>query len=349
MRTQGSARRSRATWSPRRVSSFSRASSWRRCAVQSSSETTGWSAVLAETVAVFIACSLAGRAVVVRGWSWAACSLGRREAPPSRRLARRVGSGGSGRLLAAASGRPLLRPAHGAHLAAASAAAIEQAGAIGLEPADAGAGGHLQALEHRAVGRVDVAQLALVAFPGAVPQLAVDPGHARDEAVGGDGAQDGAGGRVDLVDAAVAVLADPQAALGPGQARVAAAARRGDRAQHAAAGGVDLGDALLGDLPEVLAVERGAGVARLLDAADRRAAGRVEGQQRRAGGGPDVVAVVGDAGHVLHALERVLAHDLGGAAGDAGLAGGHGRILSAPPWRVGMDSTQTAGRRGVTR
>jgi len=67
MRTQGSARRSRATWSPSRVSSFSRASSSRRRAIQSSSETTAWPAaevVAEEAVAVFIVCSLARRAVV---------------------------------------------------------------------------------------------------------------------------------------------------------------------------------------------------------------------------------------------------------------------------------------------
>ena len=60
----------------------------------------------------------------------------------------------------------------------------------------------------------------VVAFPRAMPQLALDPRHAGHEAVRFDGAGHGAGGRVDLADLAVAVLADPQAALGPGQARV---------------------------------------------------------------------------------------------------------------------------------
>jgi hypothetical protein len=53
-------------------------------------------------------------------------------------------------------------------------------------------------------------QLALVAFPCAVPQRAVDPGDARDEAVGFDGAKDRAGFRVDLMDLALAIVADPQ-------------------------------------------------------------------------------------------------------------------------------------------
>ena len=117
------------------------------------------------------------------------------------------------------------RTAHGADLAARAAAAIEEVGAVGLEAADAGAARHLQPLEHGAALRVDAADVALVAFPGAVPQLAVDPGHAGDEAVGLDGAQDGAGLGIDLVDLAIAVLPDPQAALGPGEARVAAAGR----------------------------------------------------------------------------------------------------------------------------
>ena len=94
-----------------------------------------------------------------------------------------------------------------------------------------------------------------------MPQLAVDPGHAGDEAVGLDGAQDGAGVGIDLVDLAIAVLPHPQAALGPRQARVAAAAGRGDRRHDGAGGGIDLVDARFGDLVEVRAVERGAGVA----------------------------------------------------------------------------------------
>ena len=46
MRTHGSARRSRAIWSRRRVSSFSRASSVLRSATHSSLDTTGWFSVL---------------------------------------------------------------------------------------------------------------------------------------------------------------------------------------------------------------------------------------------------------------------------------------------------------------
>ena len=51
-------------------------------------------------------------------------------------------------------------------------------------------GRHREPLEHRAALGVDVAQLALVAFPRAVPQLAVDEAHAGHEAVRFDRAQD---------------------------------------------------------------------------------------------------------------------------------------------------------------
>src|SRR6187551_237265 len=151
--------------------------------------------------------------------------------------------------------------AHGADLAALAAACIEEVGAVGLEPAHAGACGHLESIEHGAALGIDATDLAGVAFPRAVPQLAVDPGHAGHEAVRFDRAQHGTRRRVDAVDPAAAVLADPEAPLGPGEARVAAAAGCGNRGDDVAAGGIDLVDARLGDLPEVLAVERGAGVA----------------------------------------------------------------------------------------
>jgi len=64
-------------------------------------------------------------------------------------------------------------------------------------------------LEHGAALRVDSADLALVAFPGAVPQLAVDPGHAGDEAVGLDGAHNGRPSGDRSVDLAIAGTAPP--------------------------------------------------------------------------------------------------------------------------------------------
>ncbi len=225
MRTHGSARRSRAIWSRRRVSSFSRAS--KRLALGEPSVPRHDGMVPGGHFDAVFLCSV---------------SDGARRGP--------------------------FRSA---------AAAIEEVGAVGLEPADAGAARHLEPLEHGAALRVDAADLALVAFPGAVPQLAVDPGHAGDEAVGLDGANDRAGLGIDLVDLAIAVLPDPQAALGPGEPRVAAVAGRRDRRHHVAGGGIDLVDARLGDLIEVLAVEGGAGVAGALERARGLAARGIEG------------------------------------------------------------------------
>src|SRR6516225_10763694 len=92
------------------------------------------------------------------------------------------------------------RPADGSHLAAASAAAKELIAAIGFEPRYGDAARHLDPLQHLSGLRIDAPQVALVAFPGPVPHLAIDPGHAGDEAVGFDGAKDRSGLGIDLVD-----------------------------------------------------------------------------------------------------------------------------------------------------
>ena len=62
------------------------------------------------------------------------------------------------------------------------------------------------------------AQLAFVAFPRGVPQLAVDPGHAGDEAVGLDGPLDRTRGRIDADELA--------GRAGPGRRRISSAHRR---------------------------------------------------------------------------------------------------------------------------
>src|SRR5262249_51863651 len=121
----------------------------------------------------------------------------------------------------------LPRPADRPDLAAVAAAAEEAVGAVALQAGDERPGGHLQPLQQLAGLRIDSPHVAGLALPGAVPQLAVDPGDAGDETVGGQGAQDGPGLRVDLVDLALAVLADPQRPLRPGHAGIAAAARGG--------------------------------------------------------------------------------------------------------------------------
>src|SRR5262249_226727 len=99
----------------------------------------------------------------------------------------------------------LLWTPYGADLSARSASAIKKIRAVGFEAADEGALRHRETLEHCAILGVDAPDVAFVAFPGAVPQLAFDPGHAGDEAIGLDGAPDRASVRIDLVDFPIAV------------------------------------------------------------------------------------------------------------------------------------------------
>src|ERR1051326_613732 len=157
--------------------------------------------------------------------------------------------------------RPSPRPPPHAPLAAGSAAAEEPIAAVGLEPRDAHVRRHLEPLQDLAAARIDPPQVALVAFPGAVPELAVDPGDAGDEAIGLDGAQDRPRLGIELIDLPVAHLPDPERPFGPCEPR-AAARRCRDRAEHAAGGRVDLLDAIVGDLKQMPPVERGAGARR---------------------------------------------------------------------------------------
>src|SRR5262249_58588773 len=136
-------------------------------------------------------------------------------------------------------------PAATPHGAAPSASAEEQIAAIGLEPRDAHASRHLKRLQHFSRSRVDSPELALVAFPGAVPHLAVDPGDPGDEAVGVDRAKDGAGLGIDLIDLPLTIVSHPERAFGPRHSRITAAAGRRDRGEHPAGLRIDLLDAIL--------------------------------------------------------------------------------------------------------
>ncbi len=182
--------------------------------------------------------------------------------------------------------------------------------------------------------RVDTTQLALVAFPGAVPQLAFDPGHASDEAIGFDRPQYFTAVWIDAVDLAVAVLPDPQHAFGPGQPRIATFAGRGDRVQELTRLGVQLLDHAGGDLKQVPAIEGSAGVGRDRQAAPHLARHWLERLQVSAGRQPHQRAVERDTGHVVSVGKRpVFAHDLGfGHARLGSLA--HGLLL---PQRAGRD------------
>src|SRR5215207_8988492 len=64
-----------------------------------------------------------------------------------------------------------LGPAYCPYLPAASASAEELIAAIGLEPRHTYSGRHLEPLQDLSRSRVDSPQIALVAFPSAVPEL----------------------------------------------------------------------------------------------------------------------------------------------------------------------------------
>src|SRR5277367_5765367 len=102
-------------------------------------------------------------------------------------VARRVGLG-----LGAATGPgDSPGPADSSHLPAASSPAKELIAAIGLEARHAHSRRHLKALQDLPCSRIDPHQIALLTFPGGMPELTVDPRNACDEAVGLDGAKSG--------------------------------------------------------------------------------------------------------------------------------------------------------------
>ena len=185
------------------------------------------------------------------------------------------------------------------HLPAPSSSAEEQIAAIGLEPRNTHSRWHLQPLQDFSRSRFDSPQIALVAFPGAVPELAVDPGDAGDEAVGLDRAENRPCLGIDLMDLPIAILSHPERPFGPRESRVTATAGCRDRGEHTAGRGIDLLDAIFGELKQVLAVESRSCMRGDIDRAQRLPARRIEGLQRVSGCKPDVLAVVGDAMHVV--------------------------------------------------
>ena len=156
-----------------------------------------------------------GDSVVIGTTDWAIRATAAIQLAHHRLLARGV-AGISG----AAAGRlGSPGPADGPHRPAASASAEEPVAAIGFEPRHARPGRHLEPLQDLSGSRIDPPQIALVPFPGAVPELAVDPGHPGDEAVGFDGAQNRPCLGIDLMDLAVPVLPHPERPFGPGEPR----------------------------------------------------------------------------------------------------------------------------------
>src|SRR5208282_2169063 len=190
-------------------------------------------------------------------------------------------------------------PADGSHLPAPSSAAEEPIAAIGLEPRHGRSGRHLEPLQDLSRSRIDSPQIAIVTLPGAVPELAVDPGDPSDEAVALDGAKKRPGLGIDLMDLPVPILPHPKRPFGPREPRITAAARSGDRGEHPAGLRIDLLDAILGELIEVPAVEGRSGMRGDIDRAHHLPARRIEGVQVVSGRKPDVPTVKRNPMHVV--------------------------------------------------
>jgi hypothetical protein len=204
----------------------------------------------------------------------------------------------------AAGGRP--------HLPARPSSAEEPIAAIGLEPRHAHSGRHLERLEDLARSWIDSPQLALVTFPGAVPELTVDPGHPGDEAVGLDRAENHSRLRIDLIDLPIPIPSHPERPFGPREPRGTIAAGRRDRGEHTAGRRIDLLDTIPGQLKQVLAVEGRSRIPGDGDRAQRLPARRIERRERVARGEPHVLTIERDAMHLVDTRKRsILADDLG--------------------------------------
>src|SRR5262245_4797869 len=95
------------------------------------------------------------------------------------------------------------------------------------------------------------------------------------------------------------MLPDPERSFGPRQARVAAAAGRWARRQNATRRRIDLLNAILGDLIEVLAIERRSGVGGDVDRTHGLPARGIKGIQLVSGCKPDVPTIERDPMHVV--------------------------------------------------
>src|SRR5580765_1330473 len=145
-------------------------------------------------------------------------------------------------------------PADGSHFPGPASSAEELIAAIGLEPRNVHAARHLENFQDLSCARIDPPQIALVTFPGAVPELSVGPGDPGDEALGLDRAKNRPCLGIDLIDLPGPILPHPERPFGPREPRTAAAGRR-DRGEDSAGLRVDLLDAILGELKQVLAIE----------------------------------------------------------------------------------------------
>ena len=208
----------------------------------------------------------------------------------------------------------------GSHLPTASASAEELIAAIGLKPRHAYSRRHLEPLQDLSRSRIDSPQIALVIFPGAVPELSVDPGDPGDEAVGLDRAKNRSCLGIDLMDLPVPILPHPERPFGPREPRVTAAAGRRNRGEHTAGLRIDLLDAILGELKQVLAVEGRSCMRGDIDRAQRLPARRIEGVQPVSRSKPGVLTVIRDSMHVFGTRKgSILTDDLGGRSTHAAI------------------------------
>src|SRR5580704_11998636 len=183
------------------------------------------------------------------------------------------------------------RSANGSHLSAVSAATEKSVAPIRFKPRDTGSGWHFQPLEHRSGRGIDAPDIARLILPGAMPQLAVDPGDTRDEPIGFDGAQYSPGFRIDLMDLAATVLADPECPFSPGKARIPTIAGCRNRVEYLTGLGIDLPDHRLGNLVQMLSVKRRSCICRDSDRTYYFPAFGINGAQPIAGGEPDSLPV----------------------------------------------------------
>jgi hypothetical protein len=108
--------------------------------------------------------------------------------------------------------------AHDSHFAAASAAIEKPIAAIGLKSGHARSRRHRDRLQHVTAAWIDAPHLALIAFPGAVPEFAIYPCQPGDETIRLDRARNRACFEIDLMNLARPVMSDPERSFGPGEA-----------------------------------------------------------------------------------------------------------------------------------
>jgi hypothetical protein len=198
------------------------------------------------------------------------------------------------------------------HLPAAPPSTEEQFAAIGLEPRYSYSGRHLESVQDFSRSRIDSPQIALVTFPGAVPELAVNPGDPGDAAAGLDGAKNRPCFGIDLIDLPVPIVRHPKRPFAPRKPRVIALAGRRDPGDHLAGLKIDLLDAIPGKLKQVLTVEGRSGMRGHLDRAQHLPARRIERVQPVSGRKPDLLTVIRDSTYAVDPRKgSILTNDFG--------------------------------------